>query len=77
MWTWACMAEGEGPLSESAAYRLIAMGIPFDGKRFPIQVTEADLENADLVVADKKAEHHAIDVEPIPQMGREDTVLAR
>ncbi len=48
--TWT-VATNEGPLSEFAAYRLTAMGIPFHGERFPIQLSEADLENADLVVA--------------------------
>ena len=62
----AKMAEGEGPLSEFAAYRLIAMGIPFDGERFPIQLSEANLENADLVVAIKKAEHRAMMVAQFP-----------
>jgi protein-tyrosine phosphatase len=56
----------EGPISEFTAYRLTAMGIPFDGERFPIQLCEDDLENADLVVAVKKAEHHAMMVEQFP-----------
>jgi protein-tyrosine phosphatase len=60
------MADGEGPLSEFTAYRLTAMGIPFDGERFPVQLSESDLENADLVVAVKKAEHHAMMVEQFP-----------
>ncbi len=63
----AKMAEGEGPISEFAAYRLIATGIPFDGERFPVRLSEADLENADLVVALKKAEHHAILLDQFPK----------
>ena len=62
--TWT--AAGEGPISEFAAYRLTAMGIPFDGERFPIQLSEIDLADADLVVALKKAEHHAMMVEQFP-----------
>ncbi|MGA2258692.1 MAG: hypothetical protein ABSG53_28835, partial [Thermoguttaceae bacterium] len=56
----------DGPLSEFAAYRLTAMGVPFDGERYPIQLSEADLENAHLVVALKKAEHHAMMLEQFP-----------
>src|SRR5208282_5936580 len=56
--TWT--AAGEGPISEFAAYRLIAMRVPFDRARFPIQLSEIDLADADLVVALKKAEHHAM-----------------
>ncbi len=62
----AKMADGEGPISEFAAYRLTAMAVPLDGERFPIQLSEADLENADLVVAMKKAEHHAMMVGQFP-----------
>ena len=62
----AKMADGEGPISEFAAYRLTAMDVPFDGERFPLQLSEADLENADLVVALKKAEHHAMMKEQFP-----------
>ncbi len=63
--TWT--ADGEGPLSEFAAYRLIAMGVPFDGERFPVQLSEADFENADLVVALKKAEHHPMMLDQFPE----------
>ena len=56
----------EGPLSELAAYRLAALGVPFDAARFPIQLSEVDLEDADLVVALKKAEHHAMMVAQFP-----------
>lgn len=62
--TW--MAANEGPISEFTAYRLTAMGIPFDGERFPIQLSEADLENADLVVAVKEAEHRGMMQEQFP-----------
>jgi protein-tyrosine phosphatase len=63
--TWAVGAH-EGPLSEFAAYRLTAMGIPFDSYRFPIQLSEVDLEDADLVVALKKTEHQPMMVEQFP-----------
>jgi len=59
-------AANEGPLSELAAYRLTAVGVPFDWKRFPVQLSEADLENADLVVALKQSEHYAMMVERFP-----------
>ena len=62
--TW--MADGEGPLSEFTAYRLTAMGVPFDGARFPIQLSAADLESADLVIAVKEAEHRAMMEEQFP-----------
>jgi protein-tyrosine phosphatase len=71
---WRAMSRGlraktaanEGPLSELAAYRLTAVGVPFDWKRFPVQLSEADLENADLIVALKKSEHYAMMVEQFP-----------
>ena len=62
----AKLVTNEGPLSEFAAYRLTALDIPFDSQRFPIQLSEVDLETADLVVALKKAEHHAMMVEQFP-----------
>jgi len=62
--TW--MAANEGPISELTAYRLTAMGVAFDAERFPIPLSAADLENADLVVAVKKAEHYAMMREQFP-----------
>jgi protein-tyrosine phosphatase len=62
--TW--MVNNEGPISEFTAYRLTALGVPFDGKRFPIQLSEADLETADLVIAVKEAEHRALMQEQFP-----------
>ena len=62
----ASTAKNEGPISEFAVYRLMALGVPFDGKRFPIQLAEVDLEDADLVVALKQAEHHAMMRETFP-----------
>ena len=64
--TWTVAAH-EGSIAEFTAYRLTAMGVPFDGQRFPIQLSDVDLENADLVVAVKKAEHHAMMVEQFPK----------
>ncbi len=63
--TW--MVANEGPLSELAAHRLTALGVPFDGERFPIQLSEADLINAALVIAVKKGEHHAMMLEQFPK----------
>ena len=63
--TWI-VDKHEGPISEFAAYRLTALDVPFDRARFPIQLSELDLEDADLVVALKKDEHHEIMVEQFP-----------
>ena len=63
--TWMVGAH-EGSMSEFAAYRLAALDVPFDALRFPIQLTEVDLEDADLVVALKKDEHRAMMVEQFP-----------
>ena len=62
--TW--MAANEGPISSLTAYRLTTMGVPFDAERFPIALSAADLEGADLVVAVKKAEHYAMMQEQFP-----------
>ena len=62
----AWIVDGEGPISEFTAYRLTAMGIPFDGEQFPAQLSAADLENADLVVALKKAEHYDMILDQFP-----------
>jgi protein-tyrosine phosphatase len=63
--TW--MAENEGSLSEFTAYRLIAMGVPFDGERFPIPLAEADLTAATLVIAVKETEHRAMLEKQFPE----------
>jgi len=63
--TWTVGAH-EGPISELAAYRLTALDVPFDRARFPIQLSELDLEDADLVIAFKKVEHHEIMIEQFP-----------
>ena len=63
----AWMAANEGPISSLTAERLTAMGVPFDGERFPIQLSQSDLEDADLVVAVKKAEHRAMMLDQFPQ----------
>lgn len=56
--TW--MADGQGPISQFTVERLTAMGVPFDAERFPKQLSEDDLQNADLVIAVKEAEHRAM-----------------
>ncbi len=60
------VAAHEGPLSEFAAYRLTALDVPFDRARFPIQLSAVDLEDADLVIALKRAEHHPMMAEQFP-----------
>ena len=62
--TW--MADNQGPISRYTVERLTAMGVPFDAERFPIPLSEADLENADLVIAVKEAEHRAMMEEQFP-----------
>jgi protein-tyrosine phosphatase len=64
--TWL-VRQDEGSISEFTAYRLTAMGVPFDSERFPIQLSKTDLENADLVVAVKEAEHRAMMQEQFPE----------
>jgi protein-tyrosine phosphatase len=59
-------AANEGPISELAAYRLAALGVSFDLHRYPLQLSEADLEHADLVVALKRAEHQPLMVKQFP-----------
>jgi protein-tyrosine phosphatase len=55
-----------GPISEFTVERLTALGVPFDAKRFPMQVSEPDFQDADLVVAVKEAEHRAMMRELFP-----------
>jgi protein-tyrosine phosphatase len=62
--TW--MAENQGPISDLAVFRLTALGIPVDLKRFPIQLRQADLESADLVVAMKESEHRPMAAAQFP-----------
>jgi protein-tyrosine phosphatase len=50
-----------GPLSTFTVDRLNALGIPVEeNSRFPIQLSEADLAESDLVVAVKEAEHRKL-----------------
>ncbi len=62
--TW--MADGLGPISEYTHARLTEMGVPFDGERFPMQLSEDDLKSADLVIAVKEGEHRAMMEEQFP-----------
>ena len=64
-------------MSEFAAYRLTALGMPFDAKRFPIQLAELDLADADLVVALKKTEHLPMMQTSVSQVGGSHHLLAR
>jgi protein-tyrosine phosphatase len=43
------------------------MDVPFDAQRLPIQLSEADVENADLIVAIKKAEHRPMMRDQFPR----------
>jgi len=63
--TWM-VTPNDGAISDFTAYRLTAMNVPFDGQRFPIPLSKADLENADQVVAVKEAEHRAMMQEQFP-----------
>lgn len=63
--TW--MADGYGPIASFTVERLAARGIHLNGDiRFPISLSETDLQNADLVVAVKEGEHRATMSEQFP-----------
>lgn len=62
----ASSTRNEGPISRCVVKRLTEMDIPVDAKRGPMQLVQADLESTDLVVALKKAEHHAMMTEQFP-----------
>jgi protein-tyrosine phosphatase len=63
--TW--MADGFGPIASFTIERLAARGIHLNGNiRFPISLSEADLQAADLVVALKEAEHRAMMSQQFP-----------
>lgn len=47
--------------------KLIAMDVPFDVQRWPIQLSEIDLEEADLVIDVKEAEQRAMMEEQSPE----------
>jgi protein-tyrosine phosphatase len=54
------VADSFGPVSVHVLDALAARGIEVNGRvRFPIQIQEADLARADLVIAMKEAEHRA------------------
>lgn len=63
--TW--LADGLGPIAGFAIERLAEHGIRLNGNiRFPISLSQSDLENADLVVALKEGEHRAMMAEQFP-----------
>jgi protein-tyrosine phosphatase len=63
--TW--LADGYGPISDSAVERLATLGIHLNGSiRYPIPLTEPDLQAAELVVALKEAEHRRMMLEQFP-----------
>ncbi|TVS19087.1 MAG: low molecular weight phosphatase family protein [Planctomycetaceae bacterium] len=63
--TW--LADGYGPISEMTVQRLKDLGIPINGDaRFPLPLTESDLQTAGLVVALKESEHRAMMAEQFP-----------
>jgi protein-tyrosine phosphatase len=56
-----------GPMSADVLRRLQALGVPAGAYlRLPLQLAEADLERADLVVALKEAEHRPLLRERFP-----------
>jgi protein-tyrosine phosphatase len=60
--TW--LADGYGPISDFAVERLTELGIRLNGDaRYPVQLTEADLQAAHLAVALKEIEHRRMMVE--------------
>jgi protein-tyrosine phosphatase len=60
------MADGQGPISRHTVDRLTAMGVPLDAQRAPAALAETDLEEADLVIALKEAEHRAMMEDQFP-----------
>ena len=63
--TW--MADGYGPIATYTVERLAALGIHLNGNiRFPISLSESDLQSAGLVVALKEEEHRAMMAEQFP-----------
>ena len=54
------MADGQGPISIYAVDRLTKLGVAMDGSRLPVQLSRSDLDTADLVIAMKRKEHHAM-----------------
>jgi len=64
--TW--MADGQGPIARSTAKRLASLGILGEQPiRYPISLSEPDLETADLIVAAKEAEHRAMIFQQFPE----------
>ena len=60
-------ASNVGPISRYVVERLHALGIPSNGNaRFPLQLSEADLVAADVVVALKEAEHRQLLIDRFP-----------
>lgn len=63
--TW--LTDNLGPISQHTIAGLAERQLPLSEPiRFPIQLSQDDLETADLVIALKKAEHHAMMVEQFP-----------
>lgn len=63
--TW--LADGYGPISDMTVQRLGELDIPINGDaRFPIQLTESDLQKAGCVVALKESEHRGMMAEQFP-----------
>lgn len=61
------MADGYGPIACHTVERLAERGIRLDGNlRFPISLSESDLEQASLVVALKEAEHRPMMLDQFP-----------
>ena len=58
------MVTGRSPNTRMRS--LTEMGVPFDGERFPMQLSEDDLKSADLVIAVKEGEHRAMMEEQFP-----------
>jgi len=56
-----------GPISQFALQGLRTRGVPTDGAdRYPLQVTEEELQAANHIVAMKEAEHRSMLVERFP-----------
>lgn len=57
-----------GPMSRHTIDRLSSLGIPYEAYlRLPLRVVESDLEQADLIVALKQAEHRPLVEQRFPR----------
>jgi len=59
--------QNEGPISTAVLAELERLSIPLPPMRYPMQVCESILEQADMIIALKEAEHRAALARDFPQ----------